>query len=614
MLARGVRNVIYNYTEAQRKVREATSNDAWGPSPALMHEIADLTHNVVAYAEIMPIVWKRLNDHGKNWRHVYKSLVLLDYLIKYGNERVSQQCKENIFAIQTLKDFQYIEDNKDQGFNVREKAKQLSLLKDDERLKNERRKAQEGRNNYYQQAMGMDSNGAVTYGRQSSTVRRNSTNDISQIGGDYMSGNNYMSNTNTVRSSSFNDGIHTQVKKEFVQPLNQEEENLQMQIALAESQREAEEEERRRRNDDLRLKMALERSVNENPSDANHGQLFDVSSQNQLDPSLFSQHPMDHTTWNETNATSTASNFGWNTKPTIDIGFPSFDTASNTNQSAWPSAWQGNAAGFGSQNSRVPPTSAASMSVMNNTTTTNNNPWNDLATETQITSSPASDPWGLSSSDPRYNANARNMSPLQTTNDHMHTTKSADNELSDFFGGNSEASSSTDNHSKPFSLSTFSTTTASTNPWNMSSLSTTLPPQTTSTSPSSFSSSNLSNNILYPNIENKFNQTNQSSFPMNSSAATSRKTPESFLGDKFIGLVNLDKLVTETKTTNPFGATPRTPNPFAQTAKPPTLDQLSSVNNTSGFLQAPTLPPPLIPLSSTLAPTPPPSNSKNPFL
>ena len=68
-------------------------------------------------------------------------LVLLDHLIKYGNERVSQQCKENIFAIQTLKDFQYVEDQKDQGYNVREKAKQLvALLKDDERLRNERRK------------------------------------------------------------------------------------------------------------------------------------------------------------------------------------------------------------------------------------------------------------------------------------------------------------------------------------------------------------------------------------------------------------------------------------------------------------------------------------------
>ncbi|MGH0165777.1 UNVERIFIED_CONTAM: hypothetical protein FKN15_049470 [Acipenser sinensis] len=51
-------------------VREATSNDPWGPSSSLMSEIADLTYNVVAFSEIMSMVWKRLNDHGKNWRHV----------------------------------------------------------------------------------------------------------------------------------------------------------------------------------------------------------------------------------------------------------------------------------------------------------------------------------------------------------------------------------------------------------------------------------------------------------------------------------------------------------------------------------------------------------------
>ena len=65
------------------------------------------------------MIWKRLNDHGKNWRHVYKALTLLDYLIKTGSEKVAQQCKENIFAIQTLKDFMYVEENKDQGVNVR---------------------------------------------------------------------------------------------------------------------------------------------------------------------------------------------------------------------------------------------------------------------------------------------------------------------------------------------------------------------------------------------------------------------------------------------------------------------------------------------------------------
>lgn len=72
----------------QVKVREATSNDPWGPSSTLMSEIADLTYNVVAFSEIMQMVWKRLNDHGRNWRHVYKALVLLEYLIKTGSEKV----------------------------------------------------------------------------------------------------------------------------------------------------------------------------------------------------------------------------------------------------------------------------------------------------------------------------------------------------------------------------------------------------------------------------------------------------------------------------------------------------------------------------------------------
>ncbi|MBN3314287.1 EPN2 protein, partial [Atractosteus spatula] len=139
-LRRQVKNIVHNYSEAEIKVREATSNDPWGPSSSLMSEISDLTFNVVAFTEVMGMIWKRLNDSGKNWRHVYKALTLLDYLVKTGSERVAQQCKENVFAIQTLKDFQYVDrDGKDQGVNVREKAKQLvALTRDEDRLKQER--------------------------------------------------------------------------------------------------------------------------------------------------------------------------------------------------------------------------------------------------------------------------------------------------------------------------------------------------------------------------------------------------------------------------------------------------------------------------------------------
>lgn len=76
-LRRQVKNIVHNYSEAEVKVREATSNDPWGPSSSLMSEIAELTFSVAAFSEVMAMVWKRLNDHGKNWRHVYKVITYL---------------------------------------------------------------------------------------------------------------------------------------------------------------------------------------------------------------------------------------------------------------------------------------------------------------------------------------------------------------------------------------------------------------------------------------------------------------------------------------------------------------------------------------------------------
>ncbi|XP_028603114.1 ENTH domain-containing protein 1 isoform X1 [Podarcis muralis] len=139
-LRRHVKNFVKNYSEAEVKVREATSNDPWGPSSSLMLEISDLTFNAVSLSEIMSMIWHRLNDHGKNWRHVYKSLTLLDYLLKNGSKKVIQNCQEAFFNIQVLKDFHHLDEaGKDQGYHVREKAKQvLVLLKDDQLLYNER--------------------------------------------------------------------------------------------------------------------------------------------------------------------------------------------------------------------------------------------------------------------------------------------------------------------------------------------------------------------------------------------------------------------------------------------------------------------------------------------
>ncbi|XP_051905114.1 epsin-2 isoform X2 [Hippocampus zosterae] len=252
-IRRQMKNMVNNYSDAEKKVREATSNDPWGPSSSLMSEIADLTYNVVAFSEIMSMIWRRLNDHGKNWRHVYKALTLLDYLIKTGSERVALQCKENIFAIQTLKDFQYVDrDGKDQGINVREKSKQLVvLLKDEDRLKGERSQALKTKERMAQVSTGSNQMG---FGRGSSQPNL-STSYSEEYGRSEGSPASYHGSTSPNAGSEL----------EQARPQTSGEEELQLQLALAMSREAAEQEERIRRGDDLRLQMALEESKKGGP-------------------------------------------------------------------------------------------------------------------------------------------------------------------------------------------------------------------------------------------------------------------------------------------------------------------------------------------------------------
>ncbi|GKT65853.1 ENTH domain-containing protein [Colletotrichum tofieldiae] len=138
---RSVKNVTKGYSSVQVKVREATSNDPWGPTGTQMSEIAQLTYNTsTEFYEIMDMLDKRLNDKGKNWRHVLKALKVLDYCLHEGSELVVTWARQSIYIIKTLREFQYVdEDGRDVGQNVRVAAKELTaLILDEERLRAER--------------------------------------------------------------------------------------------------------------------------------------------------------------------------------------------------------------------------------------------------------------------------------------------------------------------------------------------------------------------------------------------------------------------------------------------------------------------------------------------
>lgn len=140
-LLRSAKNVVNGYSQAQVLVRNATSNEEYGPSLDQMEEIAERTYSAVEFFEIMVMLEKRLNDKPKHWRHVAKSLTVTDFLVRAGAETCVNWARENIYLIRKLTEFVYIDESSgiDHGQLIRVKSKELvSLLRDDERLRDER--------------------------------------------------------------------------------------------------------------------------------------------------------------------------------------------------------------------------------------------------------------------------------------------------------------------------------------------------------------------------------------------------------------------------------------------------------------------------------------------
>ncbi|KAI0446539.1 hypothetical protein F4803DRAFT_19031 [Xylaria telfairii] len=148
---RKVQNAVMNFTEMEAKVREATNNEPWGASSTLMQEIANGTFNYQTLNEIMPMIYRRFTEKtAEEWRQIYKSLQLLEFLIKHGSERVIDDARGHITLLKMLRQFHFIDQNgKDQGINVRNRAKELAdLLGDVERIRAERKKARTNKAKY----------------------------------------------------------------------------------------------------------------------------------------------------------------------------------------------------------------------------------------------------------------------------------------------------------------------------------------------------------------------------------------------------------------------------------------------------------------------------------
>lgn len=116
-----------------------------------MQEIANGTYNYQLLNEIMPMIYKRFTEKAaEEWRQIYKALQLLEFLIKNGSERVIDDARSHLTLLKMLRQFHFIDQNgKDQGLNVRNRAKELAeLLSDVERIRAERKKARATKSKY----------------------------------------------------------------------------------------------------------------------------------------------------------------------------------------------------------------------------------------------------------------------------------------------------------------------------------------------------------------------------------------------------------------------------------------------------------------------------------
>ncbi|KAJ3230501.1 Epsin-3, clathrin recruitment and traffic between the Golgi and endosome [Chytriomyces hyalinus] len=158
-----VKNAVLQLPEYQAKVLEATGNEHWGASSTLMLDIAQASGSPQHFNDIVETIFARIQEPpSSTWRQPYKALQLLEYLIKNGSERIVDAARDRIYTLKALRNYKYSDEKgKDQGINIRNRANEIViLLGDNEKIKEERKKARENRSKY----TGVSSSGASSGG------------------------------------------------------------------------------------------------------------------------------------------------------------------------------------------------------------------------------------------------------------------------------------------------------------------------------------------------------------------------------------------------------------------------------------------------------------------
>lgn len=145
------KQVAFNLSDVAVKAKDATNNEPWGPHGQLMSDISEGCYDAEKFKQVWDVLKKRIAaGTGEKWRMAYKSLLVIEFLVKQSSQHVVQVILDNSTAIQDLQKFTYKDEaGKDWGLNVRNRAKELcTLLGNPDRIRAERAKAKANKEKY----------------------------------------------------------------------------------------------------------------------------------------------------------------------------------------------------------------------------------------------------------------------------------------------------------------------------------------------------------------------------------------------------------------------------------------------------------------------------------
>ncbi|KAK6933180.1 ENTH domain, partial [Dillenia turbinata] len=138
------RSALLDVTEVELLTEEATDDTPSSPDTRTLKLISQAAFEVNDYDRIVKILHKRLSMFDKKrWRTSYKVLILLEFLLTHGPQRVAEEFQSDRDVIMEMGEFEFVDEKGfDWGAAVRKKSQTiLSLLKGGQFLKEERARA-----------------------------------------------------------------------------------------------------------------------------------------------------------------------------------------------------------------------------------------------------------------------------------------------------------------------------------------------------------------------------------------------------------------------------------------------------------------------------------------